>query len=290
MRNLDVSSLRSLIAIADAHGVTRAAERVSLTQSAVSMQIKRLEQQTGQPLLQKDGRGVVLTPAGEQLLAYARQIVAINDEAWRRMTEEDFADELRVGVPADVVYPLVPEVLRRVREQMPRVRVRLVSALTCDLRERFDSGELDLMIGTEDHVDAGGETLRLATQHWCGAVDGTARLRTPLPIAACNHCALLPGIERSLTAVRRSWERISDTGSDEVVHALVSADMAVGTILDTQSLPAGCERIEDGVLPELESVRLNLYAQDDGRPSLAVLRGLFASVFRDDVMPRRRAV
>ena len=121
MRNLDVSSLRSLVAIADARGVTRAAERVNLTQSAVSMQMKRLEQQTGQSLLQKDGRGVVLTRAGEQLLAYARQIIATNDEAWHRLTDTPFDDELRVGIPADVVYPLVPEVLRRVRKSMPRL-------------------------------------------------------------------------------------------------------------------------------------------------------------------------
>ena len=289
MRNLDISSLRSLVAIADARGVTRAAERVNLTQSAVSMQMKRLEQQTGQSLLQKDGRGVVLTRAGEQLLAYARQIVATNDEAWHRLTDAPFDDELRVGVPADVVYPLVPEVLRRVRKSMPRLRLRLMSALTCDLKSRFAADELDLIVGTEDHVDAGGQTLRLARQYWCGAHGGTARLQNPLPIAACNHCALLPGIERSLTAIRRPWERISDTASDEVVHALISADMAVGTVLETQRLPAGCERIDDGDLPELESVRLNLYANDDGRPTIERLSSIFRDVFQADLPQQRLA-
>ncbi|MEL7538919.1 MAG: LysR family transcriptional regulator [Pseudomonadota bacterium] len=279
MRNLDVTALRSLIAVADARGVTRGAERVNLTQSAVSMQIKRLEQQMGHALLQKDGRGVVLTRAGEQLLAYARQIVAINDEAWYRMTEAECADEVRIGVPSDVVYPHVPRILRRTRELMPRLRLRLVSNLTRELKTQFDAGQLDLILATEDRLGAGGETLRVAEQHWCGALGGTARLQEPLPVAVCNHCALLPGIERSLTAARRRWERVSDTDSDHVISALVSADLAITTVLDTQSLPGG-ERIVDGSLPELESVRINLYATSLDRPSVDGLVRIFRDEFR----------
>ncbi|MEM9323841.1 MAG: LysR family transcriptional regulator, partial [Pseudomonadota bacterium] len=84
IRNLDIAALRSLVAIADTRGVTRAASQFNLTQSAVSMQIKRLEALLDQKLLMREGRGVVLTKVGEQLVDYARRVIAINDEAWSR--------------------------------------------------------------------------------------------------------------------------------------------------------------------------------------------------------------
>ncbi|MEM1261313.1 MAG: LysR family transcriptional regulator [Pseudomonadota bacterium] len=288
MRNLDITALRSLVAIADTHGVTRAAARVNLTQSAVSMQIKRLEQQCGQALLQKDGRGVVLTRAGEQLLAYARQMIALNDEAWHRMTEADCADEIRFGAPTDIVYPFVSDILRRVRELMPCLTVTLCTGLTHELKRRFDDGEIDIMLGTENSVSDGGETLRVAKQYWYGAIGGTARLQTPLPIAMCNNCALLPGIDRVLTAEHRTWEQVSDTEAEQVVHALVSADQAVTTKLDDEPVP-GCERIVDGSLPKLEDVRVNLYANVAGRTSLEQLVAICRERLGGNAEPQRLA-
>ncbi|MEM8983339.1 MAG: LysR family transcriptional regulator [Pseudomonadota bacterium] len=286
MRNLDITALRSLVAIADTHGVTRAAARVNLTQSAVSMQIKRLEQQCGQALLQKDGRGVVLTRAGEQLLVYARQMIALNDEAWHRMTEADCADTIRLGAPADIVYPFVSDILRQARLRMPCLTVTLVTGLTHELKRQYDVGELDLILGTESSIGDGGETLRIAKQYWYGAAGGTARLQTPLPIALCNNCALIPGIERVLTAEHRTWEHISDTDAEQVVHALVTADQAVTTKLDDEPV-AGCERIDDGSLPALEDVRINLYANIAGRTSVEQLVAICREQLSGNIEPRR---
>lgn len=81
-RNLDLTALRSFVTVADSGGVTRAALQLNLTQSAVSMQLKRLEESVGQPLLDRSGRGVALTPQGEQLAGFARRMLALNDEAW----------------------------------------------------------------------------------------------------------------------------------------------------------------------------------------------------------------
>ena len=86
MRNLDLTPLRSFVAVADAGGVTRAAGFLNLTQSAVSMQLKRLEDGLGLALPDRSGRGVALTPAGEQLLKYARRMVDLNDEIYARLT------------------------------------------------------------------------------------------------------------------------------------------------------------------------------------------------------------
>ena len=90
MRNLDVTTLRSFVAVAESGGVTRAAGFLHLTQSAVSMQLKRLEELLGLELLDRSGRTIALTASGEQLLVYARRMVALIDEVITRLTDQDY--------------------------------------------------------------------------------------------------------------------------------------------------------------------------------------------------------
>ncbi len=97
MRNLDVTTLRSFVAVADHGGVTRAAGFLHLTQSAVSMQLKRLEELLGLELLDRSGRTIALTASGEQLLAYARRMVALNDEVMSKLTDQAFEGEVVLG-------------------------------------------------------------------------------------------------------------------------------------------------------------------------------------------------
>ena len=122
MRNLDITTLRSFVAVADSGGVTRAAGFLHLTQSAVSMQLKRLEELLGLALLDRSGRTIALTPSGEQLLGYARRMVALNDEVIGRLTDQAFEGEVVLGVPHDVVYPVIPQVLQRfnARSEVPQ--------------------------------------------------------------------------------------------------------------------------------------------------------------------------
>ncbi|MFV2003060.1 MAG: LysR family transcriptional regulator, partial [Paracoccaceae bacterium] len=158
-RNLDMTALRSFVAVADAHGVTRAAGFVNLTQSAVSMQLKRLETALDAQLLDRSARTIALTSAGEQLLGYARQMLALNDEVYARLSDQAFEGEVVFGVPHDIVYPSIPQVLQRFHAEYPRVRVQLVSSNTGALKQRFRRGECDIILTTEDQCDAGGETI-----------------------------------------------------------------------------------------------------------------------------------
>ena len=98
-RNLDVATLRSFLTVAETGGVTRAAAQLNLTQSAVSLQIKRLENTFSCALFERNGRGVTLTSQGEQLVGYARQLLAANDETWIRMTATEFSGEIHFGSP-----------------------------------------------------------------------------------------------------------------------------------------------------------------------------------------------
>ena len=128
VRNLDITAMRSFVTVADAGGVTRAAGILHLTQSAVSMQLKRLEEMLALELLDRSGRSIALTAAGEQLLGYARRMVALNDEIMGRLTDQAFEGEVVLGVPHDIVYPAIPMVLRRFNAVYPRMKVQLVSS------------------------------------------------------------------------------------------------------------------------------------------------------------------
>lgn len=259
LRNLDTTALRSFVAVADTGGVTRASGMLNLTQSAVSMQVKRLEEALDVVLLDRSARSVSLTPAGEQLLGYARRMLKINDEALARLTATEYEGELRFGVPHDVIYPAVPIVLKRFAAEFPRMQVRLFSAPTRQLLEMRGRGEVDVILTTEEVCGPGGETLVELPLLWVGARDGTAWRKDPLPIAFCRSCIFRTGVIDALDAVGLSWEGAVDSDQDSAIEAAVSADLAVHVALQG-SLPPHTEVIKHGgALPALRRQRINCY-------------------------------
>jgi DNA-binding transcriptional LysR family regulator len=280
-RNLDLTSLRSFVAVADAGGVTRAAGLLNLTQSAVSMQLKRLEDSLGLLLLDRSGRTVALTSEGDQLLGYARRMLALNDEAVMRLTSQEYEGEITLGVPHDVVYPFIPQVLQRFAKAHPRMRVNLVSSWTRKLIELFDHGDCQMILTTEVEVDAEGETLTSRPLVWIGAPGGTAWKARPLRLAFSRHCIFRDGVIEALEARGIPWEMAVESDSDRTIEATVSADLAVHAILEG-SEPPQTERIpHGGALPELQRYRINLYVAEtaDG-PAETALAALVREAYR----------
>ena len=267
MRHLDLAALRSLVAISETGSVTQAAAQNFLTQSAVSMQVKRLEQQTRTKLIERVGRGILLTDDGEKLASYARQMLAINDEALKRLVKDDFDGEVTLGVPFDIVNPHIPVVLREARERHPNIRVQLVSSLTCFLKERFTEGTVDLAITTEPVVDSRAEELVRAELRWWGARGGQAYRLSPLPVAICNNCAMKPEVIRVLGKAGLPWEFVSDTDTEAAVHAMVAADLAVTPVIGARSIP-DCEALPEGWLPDLPQFHINLCVERARNPLL----------------------
>ncbi|KJS42677.1 LysR family transcriptional regulator [Roseovarius sp. BRH_c41] len=264
MRNLDITTLRSLVAVADQGGVTRAATALNLTQSAVSMQIKRLEEMLDLTLFDRANRRVSLTASGEQLVGYARRMLDLNDEVVGRLTEEIFEGELALGVPHDIVYPVVPRVLKQFNAAYPRVKVNLRSSSTIKLREALARGEVDVILTTEEVLGEGGETLTEMMLRWTGAPAGVSWKRRPLRLAFCRQCIFRPMVLRKLEAAGIDWEMAVDSEDDRAVEALVSADLAVGALLE-DSMPPHLEAIHPGgALPELGVQKINLYARAGG--------------------------
>lgn len=265
MRNLDITTLRSFVAVADSGGVTRAAGFLHLTQSAVSMQLKRLEELLGLDLLDRSGRTIALTASGEQLLVYARRMIALNDEVVGRLTDQAYEGEIVLGVPHDIVYPVIPQVLKQFHAAFPRVKVHLVSSYTRGLKEQFGRGECDLILTTETTLDAGAESLCRKPLVWIGAPGGAAWRQKPLKLAFGRLCTFRPKVIEALDEADIPWDVIVETESDRTIEATVSADLAIHTMIEGTE-PPHLERISHGaLLPELPMQQINLYGAQSAK-------------------------
>ena len=264
-RNLVLAALRSFVTVAEAGGVTRAAGLLNLTQSAVSMQLKRMEEALDLDLIDRSGRGVALTPVGEQLLSYARRMVALNDEALGRLTRCNCEGEIVLGVPHDIVYPAIPRVLQRFAVDYPKLKVNLISSFTLALKEEFAKGAIDVILTTEDDTPPGAEALVERPLAWIGARGGQAWRTRPLRLAFESRCIFRKAALKRLDAAGIPWEMAVDSASSRTNEAVVSADLAVFVQIEGNE-PPHLERIaHGGHLPDLWSVRLNLYAREPAR-------------------------
>ncbi|MCP5089170.1 MAG: LysR family transcriptional regulator [Rhodobacteraceae bacterium] len=267
-RNLDMTALRSFVAVAETGGVTRAAGQLHLTQSAVSMQLKRLEESLGQSLLDRSGRSIALTAQGELLLSYGRRLLALNDEVWNRMTDQVYEGELTFGVPHDIVYPHVPNVLKRFAAEYPRVKVSLVSSFTTGLKEMYLSGKADVILTTESGADPGAVKLVDLNLVWHGAKGGSAWKTRPLQLAFVKQCIFRPIMQKALDEAGIDWEMRVESDSAMTVEASLSADLAVHASL-RGTAPYLEEVDHGGTLPELPQFQINMMVAPEANAPLA---------------------
>ncbi len=181
--NLDLDTLRTLVTAHDLGGYAHAADRLGRTPSAISLQMKRLQDGVGVALFRKRGRGLALTEAGETTLQYARNILALNDELLHKLQGSSLAGNLRMGCPQDFAS-LLPAILSQFASVFPLIRIDLRIEGNGALIEAIDKGELDLAatIGFADRAQAHavGEVPIL----WIASPDFVRRAEEPLPLAA----------------------------------------------------------------------------------------------------------
>ncbi len=269
MRNLDLTALRSFVAVAEHGGVTRAAGMLNFTQSAVSMQLKRLEETLGLPLFDRSNRRISLTASGEQLLGYARRIVELNDEAIMRLTCPTFEGEIVLGVPHDIVYPVLPRVLQRFNVEFPRMKVQLISAYTSLLKPEFARGAIDVILTTESAPGPEAEVLDERPMCWIGAPGGTAWRQRPIRYAAARNCIFRPVAIRALEEAGIDWENAVETEQDRTVEATISADLAIGSMLEGTEPPQLVRIDHGGTLPSLGMQKICLYRQARGETDVS---------------------
>lgn len=261
-RNLDLTALRALVTIAEVGGVTRAAGLLNLTQSAVSMQIKRLEEGLGVELFSRAQRRLSLTPEGEKLVQYSRRMLDLNDEALARLTESAYEGEIRLGVPHDIVYPQFPRILKEMALDFPRVRINLVACYTATLKEEFGQGRFDAIMTTEMHPSERGERIASRKLQWVGAPGGQAWTHRPLRLAFVERCFFRAFAQNALTDAGIPWELAVGGQSEQIETAIAAADLAVTVRMDG----AVSELLQpiggSNTLPDLGDLSICLYTAE----------------------------
>lgn len=243
--NLPTTLLRSFVAIVDTGSMLNATEQVFVTQSALSLQIKRLEDLVQQVLFSREGRRLVLTPAGTVLLDYSRRVLALHDEAIAAIGAGNFAGPVRVGMVQDFADTLFSGLLQRFAELHPDSQIYARVAGTAELLTMLQRGQLDIVIGFAGADDPAA--VRIAPMKWYGSpalAEGAI-----LPLAVLEQpCRFREAAIASLDAAGRPWRIAIETPNLSTLRAAVEAGLGVtcrthlfigdGASLSADTLPA----------------------------------------------------
>lgn len=237
--HLDPDLLRTFVAIVDAGGFTAAAQQVHRTQSAVSMQVRRLETALDRTLFQREGRGVQLTPDGEMLLGYARRLLKLHDEALAVLSRPDLSGLVRLGTPDDYVGRFLPDILARFARAFPRVQVEVHCEPSMSLRRLLVEDRLDWALLTCTPGAETGEVLRREPTVWATAERHLAHEDEPLPLALFQPgCPFRDWALVGLNGLGRPYRIAYTSASISGILAAVTAGLAV-TVLCRSVLPTG---------------------------------------------------
>lgn len=234
--SIDSELLRTFVAIADQGGFTRAAEAVNRTQSAVSMQMKRLEEDVlKRVLFARDGRQVRLTAEGQVLLGYTRRILKLQGELLSTLREPHMVGAVRIGTPDDYVMRFLPGILSRFAQSHPLVQVEVHCEPSAQLLQRQD---LDFSIVTRQPGSEIGQLLRQERFVWAEARGFSPHEQSPMPLAMFNSdCFCRAWACNALDALGRPYRIAYSSPSLSAIMAVVSAGLAVTAQLQSLITP-----------------------------------------------------
>lgn len=267
--NLDIDLLKTFLAISDAGSFTRAAEEVHKTQSAVSMQMKRLEELLGRPLFVRDGRASRFTADGERLVEYARRLVSLNDEAVSAFTRPELTGTVRFGTPDDYADRFLPEILARFARTHPLVTVDVDCMPSSSLSERTRRGELELALVTFGCDISTDEPVRREPLMWVTSSRHSTHLLDVLPLAVSHTgCEWRSAVLTTLDKAGRKYRVAYSSPNSNAVNAAVHSGLAVGAVPDMCVRPGMRILTEKDGFPPLGSFEIGLMRKP-GRASSA---------------------
>src|SRR6267378_1857299 len=260
--NLDTDILRTLVTARQLGGFSRAAQQIGRSQSAVSQQIRKLEEQVGQPLFRKEGRNLALTEAGDVILSYARRILDLNDEAVAAVRGSALEGTIRFGLPIDFAESWLPMALGRFRRAHPGIRIEANTERRAILIDRLDKEQLDLVL-----LFGGGlrsDALRLAKlpMAWIGSSKEKPNWQSdrPLPLAVFNPPCFFR--ETAIAALDRAgipWHIAFTSLSLHGIWAAVDAGLGI-TLRTVTGLPNQLMALDKkSGLPSLPLTHLSLH-------------------------------
>jgi len=229
------------------------------TQSAVSMQMKRLEERIGRPIFVRDGRASKLTEDGERLLDYARRIVRLNVEALAAFDDNELTGRVRLGVPDDYADRYLPEIMARFSRAYPGVELTVICEPTADLLERIDANDIDLAIVTNCDGRRQTETFRRERLLWVSSNRHATHLEEPLPLALGRpSCVWRRTAIEHMEATGRAFRLLYSSSNAGAVAAAVLSGLAVSVLPESGLRPGMRVLTAAEGFPELPSCRIGL--------------------------------
>jgi len=275
--DLDLDLLRGFVTVAERGGFTAAGLALGLTQSAISLKVKRLEDLLGRPVFLRGAKRVALTPEGETLLTYARRMLALNEEAVRRFVSPPIAGRLRLGVADHFVPRHLAPALARLSRTWPELRIEVEVGRSHELRARLAREELDLVLGKRRDGETEGRVIFTEAVVWVAAPGFAAPPGRPLPLAMLPQGCMFR--DRALTALARAGiasEVVYTSPSLMGIAAAAQAGFAA-SVMGQTGLPEGL--LEVAGLPPLGTAEMCLFGDAAGQspvvePLLEWLRGV----------------
>ncbi|MBO9097365.1 MULTISPECIES: LysR substrate-binding domain-containing protein [unclassified Rhizobium] len=283
---LDIDQLQTFIAIVDTGSFTKAADRIFKTQSAVSMQMRRLEERVGKQLFIKDGRGNRLTAEGEKLLDYARRIIRLNNEAIAAFDDNRLEGTLRIGTPDDYADRYMPEIIGRFAKTHPNVELYIVCEPSVDLAEKMARGELDIALVTHNPRERVSDVVRTEPLCWVSSANHPLRDDAPVPLALGRRdCPWRQVSCSSLDAVGREYQVLFTSWSCTVIASAVLAGLAV-SVMPESALRNGMKVLShaDG-FPALPPVQIGIMKRPGVSASLMNAITAHISACLDNITP-----
>ena len=287
--NLDLDLLRTLVHAQQLGSFNRAADRVGRSQSAVSQQMRKLEERVGVDLFRKDGRGLALTDAGQLLLAHAVRLLALNDEAVEALRGASTEGVVRFGLPIDFAESWLPIALGRFQRGHPSVRFDAVVDRNRRLLERLDQGELDLALTINQVTRRDAMPIGSLPLAWIGSAQPPQlAIDDPVPLAVLEApCFFRDAALAALDRAGVRWRVVFTSPSLHAIFAAVEAGLGV-TLRTPLALPPGLRVLVDEPRlppPLISSFGVSLH--DGGReldPAVARLRDVVSETFTSNLI------
>ena len=267
---LDLDQLRTFVAIAESGSFTKAADAVHKTQSAVSMQMRRLEERIGKPIFVRDGRMSKLSEDGERLLGYARRMVRLSDETLCAFDDAGLSGSVRLGTPDDYADRFLPEILARFARSNPRVEVSVICEQSLELIRQARLGELDLAIVT-NCGEGNVEVIRQEPLLWVTSSQHCAADEDVLPLALFKPpCLWRAAAIDALTATGRKYRVLYQSANSTAISAAVQAGLAVTVLAESALRPGMRVLSEADGFPRLPTCEIGL-VRSWNRPASAIV-------------------
>ncbi len=257
--SMDPDLLKAFVAVADHRSFTRAAVALNRTQSAVSMQVKRLEERLQAELFHRTKANVDLSAAGEGLLGYARRILSLNEEAMGRVREHKVEGRVRLGVMDDYGTLLVPPLLASFVANYPLIHIEMETGLTSSMTDRLGEA-YDLVIAMHPEGRGEGELLRCEQAVWAASPEHRVEELDPLPVALYPQgCLFRSWAMQALDAAKRPWRLAFVSHSLAAVEAIAVQGLAV-TVVKAGTFPPRLRRLSDrDGMPPLPRAEIRLH-------------------------------